>query len=187
MQDFLFRHPWLIDPEWMVVEHEKALETLLIDHFKLDKTAAEDSDKRVDFFCISTRGRYLVVEVKRPAKVIGQPEVVQTMNYVGYLRKQAPGAPGSPNSYEGVLVGHHVSPDAGEVWREHAAKSGVAVKRWHELLDVAERTHREFLDAIKQRAPEDARIQGLPPVETATPVEAAAAPAAKAAAEPEKK
>lgn len=185
MQDFLFRHPWLIDPEWMVVEHEKALETLLIDHFKLDRAAAEDSDKRVDFFCISTRGRYLVVEVKRPAKVIGQAEVVQTMNYVGYLRKQAPGAPGSPNSYEGVLVGHHVSAEGGEVWRDHAAKSGVAVKRWSELLDVAERTHREFLDAIKQRAPDDARIQGLPPVETRTPVVPVAAPTA--AVKPEKK
>jgi hypothetical protein len=80
-----------------------------------------------------------------------------------------------------------VSADGGEVWRDHAAKSGVAVKRWSELLDVAERTHREFLDAIKQRAPEDARIQGLPPVQTTTPVEPAAAPTAAAAAKPEKK
>src|SRR5204862_202467 len=62
MQDFLFEHPWLIDPEWLVVEHEKGLETLLVEHFKLDRTANSDSDKRVDFFCISSRGRYLVVE-----------------------------------------------------------------------------------------------------------------------------
>ncbi len=185
MQDFLFRHSWLIHPEWMVVEHEKQLETLLIERFKLDKTAGEDSDKRVDFFCISTRGRYLIVEVKRPSKVIGEAEVVQIMNYVGYLRKQAPGEPGSPNHYEGVLVGHHVSADAGEVWRDLAAKNQVAVKRWHELLDVAERTHREFLDAIKRRAPEDARIQGLPPIPT-TPAEAAPA-AAAATAKPNEK
>ena len=165
MQDFLFNHSWLIDPEWMVVEHEKALETLLIDHFKLERTADPDSDKRVDFFCISTRGRYLVVEVKRPSKVIGKVEVTQAMDYVGFLRKQAPGEPGRPHHYEGVLVGHHVSADAGEMWRDLAASSGVVVRSWAELLDVAERTHREFLDAVKQRAPEDARIQMLPPIE----------------------
>lgn len=87
------------------------------------------------------------------------------MDYVGFLRKQAPGEPGRPHHYEGVLVGHHVSADAGEMWRDLAASSGVVVRSWVELLDVAERTHREFLDAVKQRAPEDARIQMLPPVE----------------------
>ncbi|MGH6690010.1 MAG: ATP-binding protein, partial [Gammaproteobacteria bacterium] len=132
MQRFLFQHPWLIDPEWMVVEHEKGLETLLVEHFKLDATADPDSDKRVDFFCISTRGRYLVVEVKRPSKVIGEKEIIQTMNYVAFLRQQAPtsGQARHPNHYEGVLVGHHVSADAGERWRDMAAKSDVTVRTW---------------------------------------------------------
>ncbi len=166
MQDFLFDHPWLIDPEWIVVEHEKGLETLLVDHFKLDPQADPDSDKRVDFFCVSTRGRYLVVEVKRPSKPIGQQEVVQVMNYVSYLRQQAPGQSGRPNHYEGVLVGHHVTPD-GVRWRELADKSQVVVKSWRELLDAAERTHREFLEAVKKRVPGDARVQSLPPLDSA--------------------
>jgi hypothetical protein len=167
MQDFLFEHPWLIDPEWIVVEHETALENLLVEHFKLERSGDPDSDRRVDFFCISTRGRYLIVEVKRPSKVIGQKEVQQILNYVGFLRQQAPtsGQSRRPNYYEGVLVGHHVSAEEGERWREIAAKSDVTVRTWIELFGTAERIHRDFLTAVKQRAPEDARIQNLPTVE----------------------
>jgi hypothetical protein len=164
MQDFLFAHPWLIDPEWLVIEHEKRLETLLIDNFNLDRTADPDSDKRVDFFCISSRGRFLIVEVKRPSKVIGQREVVQIIDYVGFLRQQAPGQPGQPNHFQGALIGHHVSPDAGARWRDTAAKEGIGVRTWMELLDVAERIHKEFLVAVKRRVPEDARVQSLPPL-----------------------
>lgn len=167
MQGFLFEHPWLIDPEFLMVEHEKALETLIVQHFKLDPKADPESDTRIDFFCISTRGRYLVVEVKRPGKTIGEKEIQQILNYVAYLRRQAPtsGSEQRPNYYQGVLVGHHVSSDAGESWRQIAADSGVTVRSWPEMLDVAERIHREFLAQIKERAPQDSRIRSLPPIE----------------------
>lgn len=167
MQEFLFEHPWLIDPEFLMVEHEKALETLIVQHFKLDPKADPESDTRIDFFCISTRGCYLVVEVKRPGKTIGEKEIQQILNYVAYLRRQAPtsGLEQRPNYYQGVLVGHHVSSDAGESWRQIAADSGVTVRSWPEMLDVAERIHREFLAQMKERAPQDSRIRSLPPIE----------------------
>jgi RecB family endonuclease NucS len=171
MQEFLFEHPWLIDPEFLIVEHEKALETLIVQHFKLDPKADPESDTRIDFFCISTRGRYLVVEVKRPGKTIGEKEIQQILNYVAYLRRQAPtsGLEQRPNYYQGVLVGHHVSSDTGESWRQIAADSGVTVRSWPEMLDVAERIHREFLAQMKERAPQDSRIRSLPPIEDGPP------------------
>jgi hypothetical protein len=161
MQDFLFTHPWLIDPEWNVVEHETRLETLLVEKFGLDRNADEDSDKRVDFFCIGTRGRYLVVEVKRPSKSLGQKEITQIINYVGYLRDHAPATEGAPNYYSGVLVGHSVTPD-GRRWATTAQKDGITVRSWEELLDVAERIHRDFLNVIRGRAPgDDPRVRSL--------------------------
>ena len=164
MQDFLFGHPWLIDPQWQVVEHERGLETLLIEHYALDSSAGEESDKRIDFFCIGTRGRFLVVEVKRPSKTLGETEVVQIINYVTYLRSRAPGTQGRPNNYQGYLVGHHLSPD-GVRWAATAEKDSVYVKTWHELLDTAERIHRDFLDAMTKRAPSDPRVQSLGPMD----------------------
>lgn len=164
MQDFLFKHAWLIDPEWLVVEHEKGLERLLIDQFNLDPTEEDpESDRRVDFFCVGTRGRYLVVEVKRPSKPIGKKEVQQLVDYVLYLRDQAPGSIGSPHAYEGVLVGHHLTPE-GLRWGKNEAKNGITVRSWRELFDVAERIHREFLEVMKERVPDDARVQALPPI-----------------------
>ncbi len=162
MQDFLFKHPWLIDPEWIVVEHEKGLERLLIEQFKITPDSDPNSSRRVDFFCIGTRGRYLVVEVKRPKKPIGEADVTQIIRYVEYLRQHAPtfGQGQSPNHFEGVLVGHHLSSD-GLMWRDVAAKSNIVIRPWSELLDVAERIHRDFLRAMKARAPDDSRIQDI--------------------------
>ncbi len=121
-----------------------------------------DSKRRVDFFCIGTGGRKLVVEVKRPKKPIGEEDVTQIINYVQYLRQHAPtsGQERSPNRFEGVLVGHHLSPE-GIMWRETAANTGIAIRSWDELLAVAERIHHEFLEAMKTRVPDDARVQDI--------------------------
>jgi RecB family endonuclease NucS len=172
MQDFLSKHPWLIHPEWQVVEHEVALQTILVEHFNLERTGEPDSDKRVDFFCISTRGRFLVVEVKRPSQTLGEKEITQAINYVGYLKQYHPNRNGMPATYQGVLVGHHLSADAGVRWRGVAHNNGVDVLTWAELLDVAERTHKDMLEVMKQRAPGDARVEAdpapaSPPAETA--------------------
>ncbi len=139
MQNFLFQHPWLIDPEWQVVEHERGLETLIIEKFNLDPAGVDPKRERVDFFCIGTRGRFLVVEVKRPAQPIGKAECIQAMDYVGYLRDQVPATEGRPNFYEGYLIGHHLTPE-GRSWSRNAADSKVYVKTWTELLDIADRT-----------------------------------------------
>lgn len=162
LQDFLFNHPWLIHPEWLVVEHERRLESILAQHFGLSATEDSETERRIDFFCVGTRGRYLVVEVKRPHAPIGKAQVTQIIDYVSFLRQQAPasGQPQAPMHYEGVLVGHHLTPD-GQRWRETAAKDGIVVRTWEELLDVAERTNREFLDVMRQKVPNDARVQGI--------------------------
>jgi len=161
MQNFLYNHTWLIDPEWNVVEHEKRLETLLIDHFRLDPNADPDSEKRVDFFCIATRGRFMVVEVKRPSHTIAKNDVQQIMDYVSFLRQSAPGPAGTPNIYSGMLIGHHLSDD-GRRWAGEAEKSGILIRTWDELMDVAERIHKDFLAVVRQRAPEgDPRLQSL--------------------------
>jgi RecB family endonuclease NucS len=170
MQDFLFKHPWLIDVEWQVVEHERRLETILIEHFKLDTDAGEESERRVDFFCLGTRGRYLIVEVKRPGQTIGKREVEQILDYVRYLRQQAPttGQERAPAYYEGVLVGHHLS-EEGLGWAQIAANSGVTVRPWNELFDVAERIHRVYLEVVTAKAGDDVRVSGLADLDAHAP------------------
>lgn len=166
MQNFLFNHPWLIDPEWSLIEHEVQLETLIVEKFNLDPSADPDSDRRVDFFCCSSRGRFLVVEVKRPSQTIGKSQVSQIIDYIGFLREYGPSA-GEPRRavhYEGLLVGNHMSED-GKRWAAIANNEGISVRTWSELLSVAERIHAEFLDIAKERAPDDVRVQSLPSLE----------------------
>ena len=84
--------------------------------------------------------------------------------YVQYLRAQAPvgGSPEiqHPNVFSGVLVGHHLS-EIGQRWAGTAANEGILVRTWAEFLDVAERTHRDFLNIITERAPEDVRVRRI--------------------------
>jgi RecB family endonuclease NucS len=173
LQDFLFEHPYLINFELRPSEHERQLEQLVIERFGLKPDADPASDERIDFFCIGTRNHFLVVEVKRPGATLGQKEVTQILNYVSYLKEAAPtsGDPPMPNHFRGVLVGHHLSPDGRRWADEIAVKSDVIVRTWKELLDVAEREHKEMLELVIQRAPEDARIQAIPQLDEEQPTE----------------
>jgi len=61
-----------------------------------------------------------------------------------------------------------LKPDA-EGEKKRLREDGISVVTWDKLLEDAERFHREYLDIVKARAPEDdPRIRDLPAVEDET-------------------
>jgi hypothetical protein len=149
MQDFLKKHPWLVDPQWEFLHHEKRLDTLLSRHFHREPT------KRTDFFCLASSREYEVVELKRPGQTVGKKELDQILEYVFFLRDHA-GKTNDPKTnvdrVGGILVysdmraglGRHVKMLHGEQ---------IHVRTWDNLLEITENLHREFLEIVKNRAP----------------------------------
>jgi len=162
MQDFLMARPWLIDPSWQVLQHEKALDTVLVKQFELPDPDA-DGNKRLDFFCLADSRRAVVVEVKRSGDLVGRQELRQLEDYVDYLTdwSQQSNDPKFAREINGMFIYGRLKPDAEEL-KDRLEKDGIYIRSWEGLLYTAENLHRDFLDVVKARAPrDDPRIKNL--------------------------
>jgi hypothetical protein len=106
----------------------------------------------------------VVVELKRPGDLIGRPELRQVADYVDYLRMRETQTNDGGHSHreiKGCLVYGRLAPDA-EGEKVRLRENGMTVVTWDKLLEDAERLHREYLDVVKARAPEnDPRVGNL--------------------------
>lgn len=163
MQDYVKEHPWLLDPAWDVLRHETSLDRVLAEHFDV-KATGEEGKRRLDFFSLADSSLAVVVEVKRPGALIGRDELRQLEDYVDYLKdwnKQSTGSKRSRERIRGCLIYSRIRPDAVGML-ERLAAAGIEVVTWDGLLETAERLHREFLDVVKSRAPQDdPRIEAI--------------------------
>lgn len=167
MQDYLRDHPWLIDPKWTMLVHEKQLDTLLAKHFKSKSAGGSEGGKRLDYFCLGDKYQTAhVVEVKRPGIVVGRKEADQLRDYVLYLQKElqksSTAAEYRRTTIKGLLVADKIrAGDEGHIKLNQDA--GIFDHRtWQNLLHTTETLHDEFLKAVKERAPsDDPRIKGL--------------------------
>jgi RecB family endonuclease NucS len=164
MQELLARHPWLINPTWQMMHREKSLENVLEQSFGVAKDVQHQDRRRLDFLCIGNSAQAVVVEIKRPGILVGVAELRQLEDYVNYLQTwngQSTGGLSKRSVIEGVLIYSRMD----ELGRNHADRlrqAGMNIVTWDSLLETAERLHREYLDLVKSRAPqEDPRIQAL--------------------------
>jgi RecB family endonuclease NucS len=164
MQDYVMAHPWLLDPGWDVLEHERSLDKVLAEKFGVEKTKSDDGRKRLDFFCLADSSMAVVVEVKRPGDTIGLKELGQLEEYVDFLATWNDQSTGDQRRYrevKGCLIYSKMRQDAMKK-RDRLAEAGMAVVTWDGLLHTAERLHKEFLEVVKSRAPQDdPRIEAL--------------------------
>lgn len=174
MQDLLRDHPWIIDPMWQLLHHERSLETVLRETFHSE--VSEGDQRRLDFLCIGDSATAVVVEVKRPGDKIGLKELAQLRGYVNTLRDRNNRAGNFAATHRsqisGVLIYSDLKNEPGinsEV--QDMKDSGYRISPWDHLLEAAERLHHDYLEVITERAPQDdpriRAIQQESPVEPA--------------------
>ena len=158
MQNYISEHPWLIDPKWTMLVHEKSLDKLIREEFKLKPAGKDEGRRRLDFFCLGSYQTAYVVEAKRPGALVGRMEFDQLRNYVLFLRQKLQESTDpeySRSLVKGLLIADRIRPGDeghGKVYQE----AGVFdIRTWGNLLTTAEAMHKEFLDVVKLRAPSD--------------------------------
>lgn len=167
MQNYLRDHPWLIDPKWTMLVHEKSLDKLIVDKFKLRRSGARDGSQRLDFFCLGDRYQTAhVVEAKRPGDLVGRKEFDQLRDYVLYLRRKLQEESTDPAHkravVKGLLIADRIRP--GDEGHGKAGQDAglFDIRTWDNLLTTTETMHKEFLDIVRLRAPaDDPRMQNL--------------------------
>lgn len=162
MQDFLKTHTWLLNPAWEMLQHERSLDRVIAEEFDAQPTG--EGRTRLDYFCIADSGLAVVVELKRPGLLVGLEELGQLERYVDFLRSWNERATGSRRPYArvlGCLVYSRMRQNADLKVRRLAADD-IEVQTWRQLLQTTERLHRDFLEVVKARAPQDdPRIEAL--------------------------
>lgn len=167
MQDYLRHHPWLIDPKWTTLVHEQALDTLIVDKFKLSRSSTQDGSRRLDFLCLGDRYKTVhVVETKRPGDLVGRKEFDQLRNYVLFLRQklqdEVTAEEHKRTSIRGLLIADRIRPDDQTHAQTHQSSGVFDIRPWGNLLLAAETMHQEFLNVVKGRAPaDDPRMKDL--------------------------
>ena len=167
IQNYLREHPWLIDPKWTMLVHEKSLDNLICDEFEIDSSGVNEGARRLDFFCVGDRYQTAhVVEVKRPGKLVGREEFDQLRDYVLFLRRRLQEEATNPEHRRALVKGLFIADRTRRGDEGHGRTfqdAGVFdIRSWSNLLTTTEAMHKEFLDIVKLRAPaDDPRMQNL--------------------------
>ena len=168
MQDYIEKHPWLINPGWESFKRETSIDKWLYDKFGMPRSKDASGRTIPDYFCIGDTRTVQIIELKRPGETAGIKEMDQIRDYVFYVRergeKEATAGSLKKEITEGLLIcgcpadgtKHHI---------EALRKTQIVVWTWDYLLRTAETLHRDFLEVIKNRAkeksPDDPRIKAL--------------------------
>ena len=167
LQDFLKENPWLLDPKWEVLGHEKSLDEVVAKYFRVSPEKGEDGRLRLDFFCLRSPGLWVVVEVKRPQRMIPLREIQKFASYVDYLREHRDKTtkPGKQVRVSGMLIATGFGAGTGaEI--ERLANADMYVITWEQILLDAKSNHSDLFRVVRDRAPkEDPRIQALETIE----------------------
>ena len=166
MQNYVRDHPWLIDPKWTVLFHERALDTVIREQFEIEKSGEIEGGQRLDFFCLGDGHKTAyIVETKRPGDLVGREEFDKLRNYVLYLRERLQSEANEKErrtTVEGLLIADRIREgDKGHA-QSHQSAGTFDIRSWNNLLTSAETLHREFFDVVKERAPaDDPRMKNL--------------------------
>lgn len=157
MQNYLRDNPWLINPQWIMLTHEKAMDTIIETHFDGKKTGALS---RPDFFCLGDGlNTAYAVEIKRPGKPATEEDLDQIRDYVRYLKGKC-----GREIVEGLLIVEDVPKALDDLVEMY--KPFFRVTSWSTLLSTARTLNEGFLKAVTNRAPaDDPMIQRLSDVD----------------------
>lgn len=151
LHQFLASYPWILDPSWTIAYDETYYSTLLKDHFR-EEESKPAINRRLDFICLGAGDTIHVVELKRPKEKIGVKELAQLEEYVAFVRQRLGNAPNgrSYTSASGYIIGEDIQDDF--YTRDKILtleKSRMYVKKYADLLSMAQRLHKDFADKLK--------------------------------------
>lgn len=151
LHKFLREFPWVIDPRWDLVADEISYTSLLREHFPQNSDVPE-TNRRIDFLCVSERTNLVVVEIKRPKSQASVDDLLQIERYVNFLRARV--RQSTDSRYEDVtgylLCGGLVNNDEVREKKDNLAAARIYIRMYTDLLDTVKRVHAEFLERYQK-------------------------------------
>ena len=163
VRDFIYDNPWLIHPQWETFKKERSVLKLIKDIGKKHLNL-EDFKGRVDL-ALSSGSDLLIVEFMRPSLKINLDHLDRVNHYVTAIRNAINRETGNQitslkNAF--IIADDILRGDELVSSRIHQLRNdGILVLSWQGLIEQALKQWEEHLELLKNRFPEDKRIQGL--------------------------
>lgn len=165
VRDYIARHPWLVSPKWETFKVETSIKKAL-DSLLPEKYRPEDDEhgwnRRIDLILCAGEV-LLILEFMQPGKSLDIGHIARFEYYVNTIRTNLSTNTGARFKH---CIGYLISSAAA---KDPAIAAMVKSKEreemfymdWHTLLAEAEKQYEEFMDILREHAPEDQRLQVL--------------------------
>lgn len=153
LHNFLKEFPWVIDPRWTLVDDEVTYSNLLRNQFR-EPPDLPENERRIDFLCVRESTNLVVVEIKRPGLSASMKELSQIEEEVSFMRDYVSKTTDPEHVYKTVtgylLCGDMVNTYQVRERRNNFASAGIYVRLYSDLLSMAQRVHKEFINRYNQ-------------------------------------
>ena len=162
VRDYIYTHPWIIHPKWESFKKERSVEKLINDiGSKHLNTPAFDG--RVDL-ALSSGSSLLLIEFIRPGVEIDLDHLDRINVYVLEIRNSLTKETGKViKKLENAYLIADTKKDSELISSRIAQleKDGIFILTWNSLIEEALKQWGDFLVILKERNPNDKRIQVL--------------------------
>jgi signal transduction histidine kinase len=165
VRDYIACHPWLISPKWETFKVETSLKKVL-ENLLPAKIRPEDDEKgwsrRIDLI-LGAGQDLLIIEFMQPGKSLDIGHIGRFEYYVNTVRTfLETNTGGQFRKCTGYLIASAAVKDAAIAQMVASkARDGMYYLDWYTLLAEAEKQYEEFMQILREHAPEDTRLQKL--------------------------
>jgi len=163
VRDYIAKNPWLVSPQWETFKKETSLKKLIAEIATSKRIEPEKQwSRRVDLLLASGE-TILVLEFMQPDKKVDLDHIARFEYYVTTIRTHFQANSGQQFRHcVGYLVASKLDQDAAILQIIESKKANnLYYLDWGTLLVQAERQYEEFIEILRERAPEDARLKEL--------------------------
>lgn len=166
LRDYIYEHPWLISPEWESYKKETSLKSI-IKKIADSVFVGEVYNGRIDMV-LHSGNRLLIVEFMRPGLTVDDDHIERFEKYIREVKSKieiSTGVTQMNQQYQieaGFLIGDTIksSDSLKEKIKEMEEKKRYVIS-WDMFLAKSIKQWSEFLTILKERNPDDRRIQNL--------------------------
>jgi hypothetical protein len=165
VRDYIAQHPWLISPKWETFKVESSIKKALAALLPA-KYQPEDDEKgwnrRIDLI-LGAGEVLLILEFMQPGKNLDIGHIARFEYYVSTIRTYLTTTTGGQfKRCIGYLVASAAVKDpAIASMVVSKAREDMYYMDWHTLLAEAEKQYEEFMQILRQHAPQDDRLKKL--------------------------
>jgi len=165
VRDYIAQHPWLISPKWETFKVEISIKKVLQELLPA-KIQPEDDEKgwnrRIDLI-LGAGEVLLILEFMQPGKTLDVGHIGRFEYYVSTIRTHlAANTGGQFKRCIGYLIASAAVKDSAIASMVVSkAREDMYYMDWHTLLAEAEKQYEEFMQILREHAPQDDRLKKL--------------------------